>query len=91
MATTRHSAAIQLAEGLMEMATALYDSSLSYQTRRAAIGSGEVNAIFDEGIGAGGRPPSTTTCYVPMPIRVRARSEYVPVSIMRDLTTILRD
>jgi uncharacterized protein len=36
MATTRYSAGIQRAKGLMEMAAALYDSSLSHQTRRAA-------------------------------------------------------
>jgi NMT1-like family len=38
MPTTRYSAGIQRAKGLMEMAAALYDSSLSYQTRRAAEG-----------------------------------------------------
>jgi hypothetical protein len=38
MATTRYSAGIQRAKGLMEMAAALYDSSLSHQTRRAAEG-----------------------------------------------------
>ncbi len=38
MATTRYSAGIQRAKGLMEMAAALYDSSLSYRTRRAAEG-----------------------------------------------------
>jgi hypothetical protein len=36
--TKRYSAGIQRAKGLMEMAAALYDSSLSYQTRRAAEG-----------------------------------------------------
>ena len=38
MATTRYSAGIQRAKGLMEMAAALYDSSLSHKTRRAAEG-----------------------------------------------------
>jgi hypothetical protein len=38
MATTRYSAGIQRAKGLMEMAAALYDSSLFHQTRRAAEG-----------------------------------------------------
>jgi len=38
VATKRYSAGIQRAKGLMEMAAALYDSSLSYQTRRAAEG-----------------------------------------------------
>lgn len=38
MAMTRYSAGIQRAKGLMELAAALYDSSLSYQTRRAAEG-----------------------------------------------------
>ena len=38
MGTTRYSSGIQRAKGLMEMAAALYDSSLSYQTRRAAEG-----------------------------------------------------
>jgi hypothetical protein len=36
--TTRYSAGIQRAKGLMEMAAALYDTPLSYQTRRAAEG-----------------------------------------------------
>lgn len=67
MATTRYSAGIQRAKGLMEMAAALYDSSLSYQTRRAAIESDEVNAIFDEGIKSWGQtaldhPPVTFQC-----------------------------
>ena len=38
MATTRYNAGIQRAKGLLEMAAALYDGSLSYQTRRAAEG-----------------------------------------------------
>lgn len=38
MATIRYNSGIQRAKGLMEMAAALYDSSLSYQTRRAAEG-----------------------------------------------------
>jgi hypothetical protein len=38
MRTKRYSAGMQRAKGLMEMAAALYDSSLSYQTRRAAEG-----------------------------------------------------
>ena len=38
MATTRYNSGIQRAKGLLEMAAALYDGSLSYQTRRAAEG-----------------------------------------------------
>ncbi|HEX5605006.1 MAG TPA: hypothetical protein VFY96_00730, partial [Candidatus Binatia bacterium] len=36
MATQRYNAGIQRAKGLLEIAAGLYDSSLSYQTRRAA-------------------------------------------------------
>src|ERR1041384_1607719 len=36
MAITRYNAGIQRAKGLLEIAAGLYDSSLSYQTRRAA-------------------------------------------------------
>jgi TRAP-type uncharacterized transport system substrate-binding protein len=36
MPTTRYNAGIQRAKGLLEMAAALYDGSLSYQTERAA-------------------------------------------------------
>lgn len=38
MATTRYNSGIQRAKGLLEMAAALYDGSLSHQTRRAAEG-----------------------------------------------------
>src|SRR5262245_18668462 len=38
MATKRYNAGIQRAKGLLEIAAGLYDSSLSYQTRRAAEG-----------------------------------------------------
>jgi uncharacterized protein len=38
MATTRYNAGIQRAKGLLEIAAGLYDSSLSYQTKRAAEG-----------------------------------------------------
>jgi hypothetical protein len=38
MTTTRYSSGIQRAKGLLEMAAALYDGSLSHQTRRAAEG-----------------------------------------------------
>jgi uncharacterized protein len=38
MATKRYNSGIQRAKGLMEMAAALYDGSLSYQTQRAAEG-----------------------------------------------------
>jgi hypothetical protein len=38
MPTTRYNAGIQRAKGLMELAAALYDGSLSYQTERAAEG-----------------------------------------------------
>lgn len=38
MATTRYNSGIQRAKGLLEMAAALYDGSLSYRTRRAAEG-----------------------------------------------------
>ena len=38
MPTTRYSAGIQRAKGLLELAAALYDGSLSYQTERAAEG-----------------------------------------------------
>jgi TRAP-type uncharacterized transport system substrate-binding protein len=38
MPTTRYNAAIQRAKGLLELAAALYDGSLSYQTKRAAEG-----------------------------------------------------
>src|SRR6476659_9868373 len=36
MATQRYNAGIQRAKGLLEIAAGLYDSSLSYKTRRAA-------------------------------------------------------
>ncbi|HET9916317.1 MAG TPA: hypothetical protein VFQ89_04365, partial [Candidatus Binatia bacterium] len=39
MAIKRYNSGIQRAKGLMEMAAALYDSSLSHQTRRAAEGT----------------------------------------------------
>ena len=38
MPTTRYNAGIQRAKGLLELAAALYDGSLSYQTKRAAEG-----------------------------------------------------
>jgi TRAP-type uncharacterized transport system substrate-binding protein len=38
MPTTRYNAGIQRAKGLLELAAALYDGSLSYQTERAAEG-----------------------------------------------------
>ena len=38
MATQRYNAGIQRAKGLLEIAAGLYDSSLSYQTKRAAEG-----------------------------------------------------
>src|SRR5262245_61905521 len=38
MATKRYNAGIQRAKGLLEIAAGLYDSSLSYQTKRAAEG-----------------------------------------------------
>jgi TRAP-type uncharacterized transport system substrate-binding protein len=38
MATKRYNAGIQRAKGLLEIAAALYDTSLSYETRRAAEG-----------------------------------------------------
>ena len=38
MSTTRYNAGIQRAKGLLELAAALYDGSLSYQTKRAAEG-----------------------------------------------------
>ena len=38
MATQRYNSGIQRAKGLLEIAAGLYDSSLSYQTRRAAEG-----------------------------------------------------
>jgi len=38
MATKRYNAGIQRAKGLMEIAAALYDTSLSHETRRAAEG-----------------------------------------------------
>src|SRR5512135_1350133 len=38
MATTRYNAGIQRAKGLLELAAALYDGSLSHQTKRAAEG-----------------------------------------------------
>ena len=38
MAVKRYNAGIQRAKGLLEIAAALYDTSLSYQTRRAAEG-----------------------------------------------------
>ena len=38
MTTTRYSAGIQRAKGLLELAAALYDGPLSYQTERAAEG-----------------------------------------------------
>ncbi len=39
MAIKRYNAGIQRAKGILEIAAALYDSSLSYQTRRAAEGT----------------------------------------------------
>jgi TRAP-type uncharacterized transport system substrate-binding protein len=39
MAIKRYNSGIQRAKGLMEIAAALYDTSLSYQTRRAAEGT----------------------------------------------------
>jgi uncharacterized protein len=39
MATKRYNAGIQRAKGILEIASALYDSSLSHQTRRAAEGT----------------------------------------------------
>ena len=38
MAVERYNAGIQRAKGLLEIAAALYDTSLSYKTRRAAEG-----------------------------------------------------
>ena len=38
MMPQRYNSAIQRVKGFLEMASALYDSSLSYQTRRAAEG-----------------------------------------------------
>src|SRR5438034_11248235 len=38
MPTIRYNAGIQRAKGLLELAAALYDGSLSYQTKRAAEG-----------------------------------------------------
>jgi hypothetical protein len=38
MAVKRYNAGIQRAKGLLEIAAALYDTSLSHQTRRAAEG-----------------------------------------------------
>ena len=38
MAIKRYNAGIQRAKGLLEIAAALYDTSLSHQTRRAAEG-----------------------------------------------------
>ena len=38
MAIKRYNAGIQRAKGLLEIASALYDSSLSHETRRAAEG-----------------------------------------------------